>query len=90
MENTSTTSPTSFVMLSLSEYEDFKNQILDLKNRNTQVSDSLMKFEYFLKSLNSDEDVIEKFNKNLEKYDKIGSALFDTYEYVKDKMSIKL
>lgn len=77
-------------MLSLSEYEDFKNQILDLKNRNTQVSDSLMKFEYFLKSLNSDEDVIEKFNKNLEKYDKIGSALFDTYEYVKDKMSIKL
>lgn len=80
----------SFVMLTLTDYQRMMNVQKDLESRNSQVSENLMMFEHFLKAMNEDEGLIKMFDENLNKYEKIGTAIFTTYESVKEKLAINL
>lgn len=80
----------SFVMLTLTEYEAQKAEKADLENRMSQVANHLMKFESFLKMMDGNDKVIESFNNNLETTQKIGTALFMTFEEVKEGLNIDL
>lgn len=80
----------SYVMLTLDDYESQKAKELDQESRMNQVSNHLMKFESFLKMLDSNDKVIESFHKKLEETTKIGTALFLTFEELKETLTIDL
>ncbi len=77
-------------MLTLTEYESQKAERNDLEQRVAQVSNHLMKFESFLRMMDGNDKIIESFNKNLETTGKIGTALFMTFEEVKEGLTIDL
>lgn len=80
----------SYVMLTLDDYESQKGEMANQEARNLQISNHLMKFESFLKMLDSNDKIIESFHKSLNETGKIGTSLFMTFEEVKENLTIDL